>query len=72
MKKATPAYKHEMEIGRRIVSALPQFKTQQETATELGITRQAVDRIEKRALVKVQKRLRELLLNEEEMVCNSR
>lgn len=51
----------ELETGRDIAARLPQFMTQVQVAKKLGISRTLVQRIEQRALFKVQKRLVELL-----------
>ena len=60
----TYAFKDAMRIGGAIAAVLPQKMTQQQVAEKLRITQQMVSRIERLALCKLQKRLRDLLRGE--------
>lgn len=57
----TTAETAELELGKRIAEALPSKMSQYEVAKQLGITRQAVRRIERRALAKIAIKMKELL-----------
>lgn len=64
-KPRSEAYKNEMRIGKLLADALPQYQTQSEVAKSLGITRQAVARIERRALFKLRQRVLEITNRDE-------
>jgi DNA-directed RNA polymerase sigma subunit (sigma70/sigma32) len=55
----TEGERAEFELGKRLSDALPSRYTQSEVGKMLGITRQAVRRIERRALAKVAKLIME-------------
>lgn len=57
----TPAETAELELGKSIADKMaPGFMSQAETAAKLGISPQAVRRIERRALAKIARRLMEI------------
>jgi DNA-binding CsgD family transcriptional regulator len=54
------AERDELELGKLLAESLTPLKSQYEVARELGISREAVRRIERRALAKVAAQLKEL------------
>ena len=54
------AERAKLELGRRIAALLTPIRTRESIADELGISRQAVESIEQRALAKVAIKMREL------------
>jgi DNA-directed RNA polymerase sigma subunit (sigma70/sigma32) len=50
----------ELELGKRLAECLTPLKSQHAVARELGISREAVRRIERRALAKIAIKLKEI------------
>lgn len=64
----TEAYKNEIRIGREIADRLPQLMSQSEVAKKLGMSRAGVAQCERRALYKLQQRLRAALGGTQEIL----
>jgi DNA-directed RNA polymerase sigma subunit (sigma70/sigma32) len=57
-------FREQMKIGARIADALPKTMGLKECADALGLSDTMVRRIECQALFKIQKRMKEMMLNE--------
>lgn len=55
-------WRDRMKIGESLKAVLPELRTQREVAREVGISAQAVGKIEKKALWKIYVRMKGMVL----------